>query len=194
MLRALTLLLVVGACSLWTPTLAAQNPPPARGEIAAQFMPAPEDLPPGFVHQTDQDEITEADHSVLQTRTYIRQNPAVGPNDVTGLEIVIGVSDSTAEAADVYQRLIAAWRDEGFTFEPFPGSLGQEAVQGRHVLRPDAARQEEEVLIFWRTGSINAAVGWSDFADLPNRDDALAVAQRMAPRIAANPTPDLPPR
>ena len=44
MLRALALVLVMGVCSLWTATVTAQNPPPARGEIPAQFMPAPEDL------------------------------------------------------------------------------------------------------------------------------------------------------
>jgi hypothetical protein len=118
----------------------------------------------------------------------VRVNPEVGPSDVTVLEVGATVSESMTRAEQVFQDTITLWRAHGYTFEPFPGALGEEAVVGRLAINVPNVAPMESVLLYFRLGAVNGVVGWTDYAHLPNLEQAQGVARLIEARARASPT------
>jgi len=152
---------------------------------AAAYLPATNELPPGFSHLPERDTEVSGEGGSAIVRWYERSNPEVAPDDVTGLQLMAGISSSPARADAVFTNTVAAWTVRGFDFQPLEG-IGQRAVVGRKAFDVETQQPSEGVLIYFRIGAFNGGAVWADYANLPNFDYALEMARLMEERAWAN--------
>jgi hypothetical protein len=160
---------------------------PATQPTPADYLLGPDEIPPGFVHDSADDQEVTAEGVVNQRSEYVRSNPEVGPDDVTKLFVGAEVAPSTTLAASAMQTRMASFQSLGWSFEPLNGLIGEEAFVGRGAFAEGNPRPAEGVMVFFRVGAVLGNVVWADFADLPNYDNAMAIARIIESKMWTTP-------
>ena len=177
-------------CALLALVLALVVAPTAAGQAdPSVYLPGARELPPGLVHQPDLDRTLSDEGVVSLQRHYVRRAPDSTVGHETRLIVAAEVADSPARAAD---RLRADTRDipgQGWSFESLDGVIGDESAVGRKDLDREGPRPSEWVQVKFRIGATLGVAVWGDYADLPNIEEALAVARVIEARMAARAGP-----
>jgi len=146
------------------------------------LLPTADELPPGFIHQSNRDEDRTTANWSHATRVYWRFNPEVGPDDITSLHVSVTVYDSVAAASqamrDIYPELLRNFQSVEST-----DAVGEEAFQLWHSIPELGPRQAEAWYMLFRAGPVVARSRWGDFDDLPNYDHVVELALQLQSKI-----------
>jgi hypothetical protein len=174
----LTLLaiLMVLACAAGAPVPHTQAQ--ATRDPTPFFLPD-DALPPGFVHQPDADQRLTFAGGTSLLRLYRRATTEDDADHVTLLQVFIQTFDDDAQAQAVYASTVSGWEGQGYRLSEQDDLAGSPAVLGRKTFAEGTMRPIEGLVVYEHLDAMNIGVQWGDFADLPNREDALDLLHQL---------------
>jgi hypothetical protein len=124
-------------------------------------------------------------------RSYTRPD---APGHEGLVQVAVTLADTPETALRVFASTMSGWTQQGYVFESLTG-LGELAVVGRRTPGAAAAASTappDSIIVYFRRGTVDGVVLWSDANQLPVEDDVLRMALEMDARAQANPQPALP--
>jgi hypothetical protein len=176
-LRTLLLIILLGGLIL-PPTAVAE---PLNGATA--YLPTEEEIPAGYQHDVEQDNVISLPNVERAFRVYLRGDQP-GPLEArSALMVSAAVSDSVESAMSEFQIAQRGWSaTSSYEFEPLNLALGDEAMIGHASLAADTSYPKTGTLILFRLGTLNGAVQLTNDLGQPSFDQALALAQIIEAR------------
>jgi hypothetical protein len=155
---------------------------------AADYLPTPAQLPSSFVHVPERDRVLSQPALSGLLRSYTR--PVISGHESL-VQVGVTLADTPETATLVFASTLTNWTQQGYEFEPLVG-LGELAVVGRRTTAAAANAQPDSVIVYFRRGTVDGVVLWSDADQPPLEDSVLGLAREMDARAQANPQPALP--
>ena len=176
-----------GVAATPAPSASLASSPSGPPASPADYLPAPAELPAGFVHAPERDQAQDGPEGAWLARWYTRPGSQGSP-DSGGLIVAADVASGLSQAGHTYAATVDAWRGNGWTFSGLR-DVGEEAVVGHRTTDPNPQRPTEGVVVAFRVGRITALVSWLDQGDPNGLDHAMQLARVIEAKARANPSP-----
>jgi hypothetical protein len=195
---ALSLMLLM-ACSLQAPQRTMPTSPPIAPTgtpvpiptaapiptTAADYFPTTQ-LPAAYVHAAERDRTLSQPTLSGLLRSYTRPD---APGREGLVQVGVTLADTPETATLVFASTMNGWVQQGYLFAPL-AQLGELAVVGRRT--PAATATPDSIIVYFRRGTVDGVVLWSDADRPPLEDNVVRIAHEMDVRAQANPQPALP--
>jgi hypothetical protein len=145
----------------------------------AAYLPAPAELPAGFVHRDDRTLSLGGATGLVRSYT--------SPTGILSVGVVL---TPNAAAADlVLAQIPSSLQGDGFSFQNSPGLLGDQTLTSTKTIGSGSEPAYSGAAVLFRVGGV---VGEAVLLEQPGPvsvDAVLAIARPIAQRAQANPVP-----
>ena len=166
------------------PPAVAQDPDCSPWLDPAALLLDEGELPAGFVHRRERDEVVVEHDLVALARFYARATGKDGAGDEPWLEIFVGIMPAPDEAVRLFEFTVRVLERSGYVFESPEVVLGDRAVVGRRAADEPGGRDRQRLMVWFRVGQVLAAVRWHGDTGGWGLDAALVLARRLDIRLA----------